>query len=119
MGGVLSYLVGTRSDDPGASGNPGLSSAVGAFVSIAGGYPRGGGFATRGDAPGLLFHGTHDRVVPLSWSADATRALRGAGVHAVFERIPRGQHVAYQVYRDRYDRQTAWFLYGALRLRGL
>lgn len=117
VGGILSYMVGTRSDDPGESGNPGWSSAVRCFVSIAGGYPGGGGFADAGDAPGLFFHGTADRVVPWSWSADAARALRRAGVPAVFESIPRGQHVAYQVYRERYDRHTHWFLYRRLGLR--
>jgi acetyl esterase/lipase len=117
VGGLLSYMVGTRPEDPGDSGNPGWSSAVNCFVSIAGGYPKGGGFATAGDAPGLFFHGTHDRVVPLRWSAEAAEALQGAGVPAIFERIPRGQHVAYQVFHERYDTHTAWFLYRQLRLR--
>jgi acetyl esterase/lipase len=116
VGGILSYLVGTRAEDPGDTGNPGFSSAVRGFVSIAGGFPGGGGYATPGDAPGLLFHGTADRVVPFSWSADAARALRDAGVPAILERIPRGQHVAYQVYRRRYDEHTAWFLYRRLGL---
>lgn len=111
MGGVLAYLAGTRADD-----DP--EAAVGAFVSVAGGWP-GEGFATPGDAPGLLFHGTHDRVVPLAWSADAARGLRAAGVPVVFERIPRGQHVAHRRYRARYDGQTAYWLYARLRLAAL
>ena len=117
VGGILSYLVGTRPEDPGTSGNPGWSSRVRAFVSIAGGFPGdGGGYATAGDAPGLLFHGTHDRTTPYRWSIDAARALRGAGVPATLQLIPRGQHVAYAVYRERYDQQTANFLYRALAL---
>lgn len=68
-------------------------------------------------APGLLFHGTRDRTTPFSWSVDAARALRDAGVGATLQLIPRGQHVAYEVYRERYQEQTAWFLYRALRLR--
>jgi len=110
VGGVLSYMVGTRADDPGDSGNPGFSSAVRCFVSISGGYPGGGGFANTGDAPGLLFHGTADDVVPYSWSVDAVRALHRAGVPAKLETIPRGRHVAYEAYHDRYDRDTARFL---------
>jgi len=117
VGGILSYLVATRSEDPGTSGNAGFSSRVGAFVSIAGGYPGGGGYPSPGDAPGLLFHGTSDRTTPFSWSVDAARALRDADVGATLQLIPRGQHVAYGVYRERYDEQTAWFLYRALRLR--
>ncbi|MCW2991468.1 MAG: symbB [Solirubrobacterales bacterium] len=118
VGGILSYLVGTRPDDPGESGNAGWSSRVRAFVSIAGGFPGpdGGGYPSAGDAPGLLFHGTHDRTTPFSWSIDATRALRAAGVPATLQLIPRGQHVAYEVYRRRYDQQTANFLYRALDL---
>lgn len=109
VGGILSYLAGT---DPA----PGVR--VRAFVSIAGGFPGedGGGYPSAGDAPGLLFHGTHDRTTPYSWSIDATRALRGAGVPATLQLIPRGQHVAYEVYRERYDQQTANFLFGALGL---
>jgi acetyl esterase/lipase len=116
VGGILSYMVGTRPEDPGTSGNPGWSSRVAAFVSIAGGFPGGGGYPSAGDAPGLLFHGTHDRTTPFSWSVDAARALRDAGVPATLQLIPRGQHVAYQVYRERYDEQVAWFLYRALRV---
>jgi len=117
VGGILSYLVATRAGDPGTSGNPGYSSRVAAFVSIAGGFPGGGGYPNKGDAPGLLFHGTSDRTTPFSWSVDAARALRAAEVGATLQLIPRGQHVAYEVYRERYDQQTAWFLYRALRLR--
>lgn len=116
MGGVLSYLVGTRGEDPGDAGTPGEDSSVAAFVSIAGGFPHGGGYATPGDAPGLFFHGTRDRVVPLSWSTTAFAALRRVGVPARLVRIPRGQHVAYEVYGDRYDRGVARFLYRRLGL---
>lgn len=116
VGGILSYLVATRPEDPGTSGNPGWSSRVRCFVSIAGGWPGGGGFASPGDAPGLLFHGTADDITPFSWSVDAARALRRAGVPATLEPIPRGRHVAYEVYRERYDERTHRFLYRRLGL---
>ena len=119
VGGILAYMVGTRAEDPGASGNPGWSSRVRAFVSIAGGYPGGGGFADAGDAPGLLFHGTADRVVPWAWSAEAARALRRAGVPVTFESIARGQHVAYEAYHERYVTHTHRFLFRRLGLRRL
>jgi acetyl esterase/lipase len=103
VGGILAYLVGT---------NPAPGARVRAFVSIAGGWPGpdGGGFLGAGDAPGLLFHGTADRVTPFAWSVDATRALRAAGVPATLVRIPRGQHVAYDVYRELYDRRSHSFV---------
>lgn len=109
VGGILAYLAAT---------NPAPGARVRAFVSIAGGWPGpdGGGFPSAGDAPGLLFHGTADDVTPLRWSVDAARALRRAGVAATLVRIPRGRHVAYDVYRDRYDRRTHVFLYRRLDL---
>lgn len=110
MGGVLSYMVGARADDPGDSGNPGCSPAVRCSASISGGYPGGGGFADAGDAPGLVLHGTADGVVPCSWWVDAVHALRGAGVPAKLETIPRGRHVAHEGYHERDEVGTARFL---------
>lgn len=117
VGGIISYLVGTRPEDPGESGNPGYESTVRCFVSIAGGWPGGGGFATPGDAPGLFFHGTGDAITPFSWSADAVHALRNAGVPGVLEILSRGQHVAYRAFRTRYQTRTAEFLRYRLGLR--
>jgi acetyl esterase/lipase len=115
VGGVLAYMVGTRAGDPGTSGNPGFSSRVCGFVSISGGYP-GGRFATSDDAPGLLFHGTADDVVPYRWSSDAARALRRARVPVVFESLPGAGHVRYDKHHRRYDHHTAWFLYRVMAL---
>jgi acetyl esterase/lipase len=120
VGGVLSYMVATRPGDPGRSGNPGYSSRVRCFVSIAGGYPdRGGGYATPGDAPGLFFHGRRDDIHPYAWSVSAARALRRAGVSATLEPLETGLHVGYPVFRALYDRHTAWFLYRKMGLRRL
>lgn len=111
VGGILAYLAGTH---------PAPGARVRAFVSIAGGWPGpgGGGFPSEGDAPGLLFHGTADDITPFHWSVDATRALRRAGVPAMLVRIPRGRHVAYDVFRELYDRRTHAFLFRRLRLGG-
>lgn len=116
VGGTLSLLVATRPEDPGESGNPGYSSRVRAFVSIAGGWPGDPGFATPGDAPGLLFHTREDHVTPFGFSADAARALRGAGVGARLVTLPGRAHVATVVYADRYVRGAHHFLYRRLGL---
>ena len=97
-GGITATLVGTRPDDPGDSGNPGPSSAVGAFASISGGAP-GGAFAGPGDAPGILFHGTADPVVPYQWSVQTASALVKAGIAGWLELQQGAGHVPYATYR--------------------
>jgi acetyl esterase/lipase len=90
-GGVTAAGVGLVSEEPGSSGNPGHSSAVRAWVSIAGGVPGGAG-ASPGDPPGYLFSGTADPVVPHQWSVDTARALHEAGGFAVFKPKVGGGH---------------------------
>jgi acetyl esterase/lipase len=79
-GAVTALRVGERADDPGRSGNPGLSSRVASAISIAGGGHLGS--IDRGDAPALLLHGTRDALVPFSWARDTLAAYRRAGVRA-------------------------------------
>jgi len=114
-GAIMAALVGMRSDDPGSSGNPGFSSKVGGWVSISGGLPQGG-FASSDDAPGLLFHGDQDAVVPFAWSADTTKALLAAGVPAFIQVQAGAGHVPFTQYRDLYLQQTDYFLYWFLDL---
>jgi predicted esterase len=114
-GAITSTLVGLRPDDPGDSGNPGHASNIGAFVSISGGSP-GGGFASAGDAPGLLFHGTADNVVPSQWSVDTAVALLNAGVPAFLQLQEGAGHVPYVQFRNLYVEQTNYFLYSFLDL---
>jgi acetyl esterase/lipase len=114
-GAITATEVGLHSDDPGDSGNPGFSSAVGAFVSIAGGLPNGV-FASAGDAPGLLFHGDADRVVPFVWSAQTAAAMHRVGVPAFIQPLAGGGHVDYTTYRARYLEQSNYFLYTFLDL---
>ncbi len=114
-GAITAALTGLRSDDPGTSGNPGYPSTVGGFVSIAGGIP-GGAFAGAGDAPGLLFHGTSDTIVPARWSVDTTKALLGASVAAFLQLQEGAGHVPYVQYRDLFLQQTNYFLYSVLDL---
>jgi dienelactone hydrolase len=114
-GAITATLAGLRSDDPGDSGNPDYSSSIGAFVSISGGAPNGA-FASAGDAPGLLFHGTADTVVPSQWSVDTAIALLHAGVPAFLQLQEGAGHVPYVQYRDLYLQQSDYFLYNALDL---
>ena len=111
-GAITATLVGLHSEDPGDSGNPGFSSTVGAFQSLSGGLP-GGLFASAGDAPGLLFHGTADTVVPFQWSVDTSNAMLSAGVPAIFEPIAGAGHVPFsQTIID----QSDYFFYDFLDL---
>jgi len=90
-GGVTAAGVGLMPEEPGSSGNPGHSSEVRAWVSIAGGLPDGTG-ATPGDPPGYLFSGTADPTVPHEWSVDTAQALHEAGGFAVLKAKVGGGH---------------------------
>jgi predicted esterase len=114
-GAITATLAGLRSDDPGDSGNPGFPSNIGAFVSISGGFPSGA-FASAGDAPGLLFHGTADGIVPSQWSVDTAVALLNAGVPAFLQLQEGAGHVPYVQFRDLFVEQTDYFLYAFLDL---
>jgi acetyl esterase/lipase len=114
-GGVTAVLVATRANDPGASGNPGESSAARAAVSISGGFPTNV-FIGAGDAPLLLFHGTSDPIVPVRWSVANAIALDAAGVPAVLELLPGAGHVPWGAYGDLFVTQSANFLYRELAL---
>jgi dienelactone hydrolase len=114
-GAITAVLVGVHSEDPGTSGNPGFPSTVGGFVSISGGVP-GGVFAGPGDAPGVLFHGTRDSIVPFQWSVDTSLALLHANVPAFLEVQEGAGHVPYVQYRDLFIQQIDYFLYSVLDL---
>lgn len=114
-GAITSTLAGLRPDDPGDSGNPGFPSNIGAFVSISGGFPAGG-FMGAGDAPGLLFHGTADVVVPSQRSVDTAVAMLRSGVPAFLQLQDGAGHVPYAQFRDLYVEQTDYFLYAFLDL---
>jgi acetyl esterase/lipase len=109
-GGITATLVGLRPDDPGTSGNPGPSSAVSGFVSISGGLPQGA-FVSAGDAPGLLFHGDADPIVPYQWSVDTAKAMVNARVPVFFQPLAGAGHVPYAQYRDRFIQQADYFFY--------
>ena len=90
-GGITATGVGSLWENVGSSGNPGYSSRVSAWVSIAGGLPGGEGVGP-GDGAGFLLSGTADAVVPHQWSVETAQALVAAGEFAVLRAIPGGGH---------------------------
>jgi dienelactone hydrolase len=114
-GAITATLVGLFSEDVGSSGNPGYPSTVRGFQSLSGGLPNGI-FASAGDAPGLLFHGTADPVVPFQWSADTAGAMLNAGVAAWIEPLDGAGHVPYAQFRDQILTQSDYFFYAVLDL---
>jgi acetyl esterase/lipase len=114
-GAITATLVGLNSGDPGSSGNPGFPSTVGGFASISGGLPTGA-LATAGDAPGVLFHGTADPIVPSAWSDLTTAAMQAAGVPVWLQHQDGAGHVPYAQYRSLYLEQMDYFFYLTLDL---
>jgi acetyl esterase/lipase len=113
-GGVTSTGVAILAGDPGTSGNPGPASNVRAFMSISGGVP-GGVLVDSASAPGILFSGTSDVVVPYQWSVDTAKALDAHGVKAVLETFQGAGHVPWQ-FASTIESQTSNFFYKYLDL---
>lgn len=109
-GAITATLVGTDPEDPGSSGNPGYSSAVEAFMSLSGGSPNGA-FAGPGDAPGLLFSGTADPIVPYAWSVETAAALLNNGVASFLEPFDGAGHDPYVQFETQIVTQSDYFFY--------
>ncbi len=114
-GAITATGVGLTADRPGGGGNPGYSSAVGAWVSISGGVP-GGIFVDSSDAPGFLFSGTADMTVPYQWSVETARALANAGVPVVLKTLDGAGHVPWGQYEELLYSQSDYFFYQILKL---
>ncbi len=114
-GAITATFVGVWSDQPGDSGNPGYRSDVEAWVSISGGLP-GGLFVGPGDAPGFLFSGTADPLVPYQWSVDTANAMDAAHVPVVFRTLDGAGHVPWIPYGDLFQSQSVNFFYKYLDL---
>jgi dienelactone hydrolase len=114
-GAIVAVGAGVLSAQPGTSGNPGFSSKVGAFVSISGGLP-GGVFVDRHAAPGVLFSGTADAVVPYSWSVQTAAAMRRFHVPVVLRSFPGAGHVPWGQYRTAIETASDDFLFRHLDL---
>lgn len=113
-GAIMATAVGLRADDPGDSGNPGYSSAIGAFGSFSGGLP-GGLFASAGDASGVFVHGTADTTVPYSFAAETAAAMLRAGVPAFLEPLEGAGHTPGSAI-PQFVQQTSYLLYASLDL---
>lgn len=111
-GAVTALNVGFNPDDPGDSGNPGPSSAVGGAVSISGG--RVGGSIDPGDAPSLLFHGTADGVVPYALAKGTYDDAKAAGLVSFLVTWQGQGHVPYGQNRAEIIDKTTNFIYSAL-----
>jgi acetyl esterase/lipase len=109
-GAVTSLLVGTRSEDPGSSGNPGFPSTARGVVSISGGLPTNE-WISQGDAATIFFHGTNDNTVPFAWAQSNSQAMRAAGVPVILNAIQGAGHDLWTNHRNFITTQSKYFLY--------
>lgn len=115
-GGVASVLAGSTPDTPGASGNPGPSSAAHAVVSISGALPTELTFGA-GDPPTLFWHGMNDTVVPFDWAHRNARYMMQNGLIGILRYVEGAGHVPSSYFEDM-DAQARNFLYKMLALQG-
>jgi acetyl esterase/lipase len=113
-GAITALNVGYNPEDPGDSGNPGFSSAVGAAVSISG--ARLWGAPNPGEAAALLFHNTIDPLVPYAWATSTVNLARSVGLTALLTTWVGTGHVPYLAHRPEILDQTRTFLYWHLDL---
>jgi acetyl esterase/lipase len=112
-GAITALNVAYQPNNPGNSGNPGFSSAVGSAVSLSGAVIFTGEVGP-GDAPALLFHGTADGLVPYAWAEDTVEAARADGLRAYLVTWQGGGHVPYSANRAQILSLTTNFLYRTL-----
>ena len=112
-GAVTSCGVAAFSANPGSSGNPGFSSAIGAFDSISGGLP-GGVFINEDTAPGILFASVDDPVVPYQWSVDTRDKLQSFDIPARLTTFQGAIHVPYDQHKAVILRQSTNFFFDHL-----
>jgi acetyl esterase/lipase len=115
-GAITALNVAAAPDDPGNSGNPGFSSAVGAAVSLSGAKIYGQ--FERTDGAILMFHGTNDALVPYQWAVNTLNEAQAAGVISYLTTYPGEGHVPYN-HRDEIITQTTNFLYWTLKLANI
>ncbi len=113
-GAITALQVGANSEDPGTSGNPGVSSAVRGAVALSGAKLLGPAM-TAGDAPELMFHGTADNLVPYQWAVNTQNEAKAAGILSFLTTYDGEGHVPYN-HRDEILLQTSNFLYQAMDL---
>ncbi len=114
-GAITALNVGYSPENPGPGDHQGFSSAVRAAQSISGAQLASGPI-NAGDAPALLFHGTNDNLVPLSWAQTTVDQAKAAGL-LVRLRIWEGAgHVPYSEFRTQILTETRNFFYSQMDL---
>jgi dienelactone hydrolase len=103
-GGTTGLHVASHSDDPGSSGNPGLSSSIAAAVAISGSLEPGLLAAAPGST--LLIHGESDTKVPF----DQIQAACATVARCRLVGIPLGQHNMIQPAKEAIITAAAVFL---------
>jgi acetyl esterase/lipase len=116
-GGIVATGVGLLGDQAAAGSNPGQPSTVRAFASVSGGLPPGP-FATADDAPGILFSGTADDIVPYAWSRDTAEAMAAAGVEAELVTFTGSGHVPFGDHGAEIDARSIDFFFTHLATEG-
>jgi para-nitrobenzyl esterase len=114
-GAITALNVGYTPENPGTGDHQGFSSAVRAVQSISGAQLASGPI-NAGDAPALLFHGTNDSLVQLSWAQTTVNQAKAAGLLAIL-RVWEGQgHVPYSQNRTQILDETRNFFYSQMDL---
>jgi hypothetical protein len=96
---------------------PGVSGRVQAFMALSGGLPDAE-YIGAGDSPGILFHGTADFIVPVSFATTVGNALTAAGIEGKTVIWNGAGHVPWAQYQGEIVNQSAEFFYRHLGLAG-
>jgi len=116
-GGVIAAGVGVMADLPvdaaieGVGVNrstPGTSGHVQSWMAISGGLPEDQ-YIGAGDAPGIMFHGTADPIVPISYSRTVANALNAAGIEGKLVTYTGAGHVPWNNSADIIAKTTDFF----------
>ncbi len=113
-GAIVAMNVAFDSADPGTSGNPGYSSAVGAAMALSG--ARLVGNVDAHGAPTLLFHGTADPLVPYAWAVATQADATAAGLQSFLVTWDGEGHVPYLQHRSEILDEETNFMFWELDL---
>ena len=101
-GATAALRAALRPDDPGASGNPGVSSSVAGVIAVAG-FPEG---LAASSLPVLMLHGQQDTKVRITTVERACSSASRCELIA----IPDADHTVFSTQRDRIVAEAARFL---------
>jgi acetyl esterase/lipase len=115
-GAITALNVGYSPENPSPGDHQGYSSAVRAVQSISGAELASGSTINAGDAPALLFHGTTDPIVPLSWAQSTFDRAKAANLTVVLRQWQGQGHVPYTQNRTQILDETRNFFYSQMDL---